>query len=37
MYFETAEQVAEYAEARVIAPYTENIRSPEPPMLPVLR
>ncbi|MFM8173508.1 MAG: YkgJ family cysteine cluster protein [Pirellulaceae bacterium] len=37
MYFETAEQVAEYAEARVIAPHTENIRSPEPPLLPVLR
>ena len=34
-YFETAEQVAEYTEA-VLAPAKGNIRSPKPPLLPVL-
>jgi Fe-S-cluster containining protein len=35
MYFETAEQVAEYAEARFCSD-GESIRSPEPPLLPLL-
>jgi Fe-S-cluster containining protein len=34
-YFETAEQVADYIEA-VIGPTKGNIRSPQPPLLPVL-
>src|SRR5205085_1343670 len=34
-YFETAEQVTEYAEA-VLPPRTKNIRSKKPPLLPVL-
>jgi Fe-S-cluster containining protein len=34
-YFETAEQVEEYTEA-VLAPAKGNIRSPKPPLLPIL-
>jgi uncharacterized protein len=34
-YFETAEQVEEYTEA-VLAPVKGNIRSPKPPLLPIL-
>jgi Fe-S-cluster containining protein len=34
-YFETAEQVEEYTEA-VLAPAKGNIRSPQPPLLPIL-
>lgn len=35
-YFESAEQVAEYMEATVMQGASKNIRSPEPPMLPVV-
>lgn len=35
-YFETAEQVAEYMEATVLQSEIPSIRSPEPPLLPVL-
>lgn len=35
-YFETAEQVAEYTEAVLRPKRGENIRSPRPPLLPVL-
>jgi Fe-S-cluster containining protein len=34
-YFETAEQVADYIEA-VIGPTKGNIRTPKPPLLPIL-
>ena len=36
MYFETAEQVGEYMEARFPTTDPVSIRSPEPPMLPML-
>lgn len=36
MYFETAEQVAEYMEARFHSSDLNSIRSPEPPLLPML-
>jgi uncharacterized protein len=35
-YFETAEQVAEYTEAVLPKKRGENIRSPKPPLLPLL-
>ncbi len=35
-YFETSEQVAEYMEATVQQGQQKSIRSPEPPLLPVL-
>jgi Fe-S-cluster containining protein len=35
-YFEAAEQVAEYAEATVRKKKGQNIRSPKPPLLPVV-
>ena len=35
-YFETAEQVVEYAEATLGHTDWNNLRTPEPPMLPVL-
>lgn len=35
-YFERAEQVAEYAEVRFPPPRGASIRSPRPPLLPVL-
>jgi len=35
-YFETAEQVAEYAEAVLPRKHSESIRSAAPPLLPVL-
>ncbi len=34
-YFETSEQVAEYTEA-VLGPCKGNIRSPKPPLLPIM-
>ena len=34
-YFETSEQVAEYTEA-VLGPCKGNIRSPKPPLLPII-
>lgn len=36
MYFETAEQVAEYMEATVMQDDLSQIRSPEPPLLQVV-
>lgn len=35
-YFETAEQVAEYMEAYFLTTDPEKVRSPEPPLLPIL-
>jgi hypothetical protein len=35
-YFETPEQVVEYVEATVLQGTMKNIRSPEPPMLPIV-
>lgn len=35
-YFETPEQVVEYVEATVLQGTMKNIRSAEPPMLPVI-
>jgi len=35
-YFETAEQIAEYTEALFAPTSIKNLRSPEPPMLPIL-
>jgi Fe-S-cluster containining protein len=35
-YLETAEQVAEYAEAVLPPANKKNIRSPKPPLLPVI-
>jgi Fe-S-cluster containining protein len=36
LYFETAEQVSEYMEAKFFTTDPSSIRSPEPPMLPIL-
>ncbi len=36
MYFETSEQIAEYMEARLGSTDRKAIRTPEPPMLPLL-
>jgi Fe-S-cluster containining protein len=36
LYFETPEQVAEYMEAKFYTTDPTSIRSPEPPMLPIL-
>ena len=36
MYFETPEQIVEYAEARLGETRWNDVRSPEPPMLPIL-
>ena len=35
-YFETPEQIAEYAEAFLGTEWNPDVRSPEPPLLPVL-
>lgn len=35
-YFETPEQVAEYAEATVLQPSLKSLRSPEPDLLPMV-
>ena len=35
-YFETPEQLQEYVEARFPPPRGESIRSPQPPLLPIL-
>ncbi|MCY2973450.1 MAG: YkgJ family cysteine cluster protein [Planctomycetota bacterium] len=35
-YFETAEQIAEYTEALFAPSSIKNLRTPEPPMLPIL-
>ncbi len=35
-YFETAEQVVEYVQATVLSTDWNNLRTPEPPLLPIL-